>query len=97
MKRLISLLFLIVVMWWMCLLPALMLKEKQVQKQIDDAVEKRADTTMDQFENGQEPAELAADKPAADETEKEDELVAAANVMNQVVVRAMMDGESMRK
>ena len=45
-------------------------------------------------EDGQEFAELAADKPAADETEKEDELVAAANVIDQVVVRAIMDRES---
>ena len=61
-------------------------KEKQSQKQVDDAVEKhlqankpnhstsRADTNMDQPENGQEPTEISADKLAADETEKEDEM-----------------------
>ncbi|KAA6426159.1 MAG: hypothetical protein FRX49_04011 [Trebouxia sp. A1-2] len=34
----------------------------------------RADTNMDQPENGQEPTEISADKLAADETEKEDEM-----------------------
>ena len=51
------------------------------------------DTNMDAPDDGQEPAELAADKPAADESEKEDELVAAANAIDQVVVRAIMDSK----
>lgn len=53
-----------------------------------------ADTNMDQPEDGQESAELAADSPVADETEKEDESLAAANAIDQVVVRAIVDRES---
>ena len=71
-------------------------KEKQAQKQIDDAVEKHlqankpnqstghADTSMDHAEDGQEPAEPAA------EIEKEDDSVAAADARNTMVVNAIM-------
>ncbi|DBA81923.1 TPA: hypothetical protein ACH3X1_007636 [Trebouxia sp. C0004] len=68
-------------------------KEKQAQKQIDDAVEKhlqankpnqstgRADTSMDHAEDGREPAV---------EIEKEDDFVAGADARDTVVVNAIM-------
>ncbi len=47
-------------------------------------------TEKDHSENGQEPAE-----PAADENEKEDDRVAAAKATAEVIIRAIMDTESM--
>ena len=69
--------------------------EKHLQANKPNCSSGRADTNMGQPENGQAPAELAADEPAADETEQEDESVAAADAIDQVVARAIMDRESL--
>ncbi|DBA88749.1 TPA: hypothetical protein ACH3X1_004168 [Trebouxia sp. C0004] len=59
--------------------------EKHLQANKPNQPTGRADTTMDQPENGQAPAE------PADETEKADDSVATANARDAVIVNAIMN------
>ena len=75
-----------------------MLKVFSLERDRKAALPDGEDTTMAGSEKDQHPENGSGDvpaEPAADENEKEDEGVAAIKVMDEVIVRAIIDTESL--